>query len=86
MKRSRQDFPQNIVSSLPYRFARLNVTGGYLDLSQDLDEPQLQQLGLPLLSTPEQLANWLGIPLGKLAWLTHRCDEGQRPRDVQHSH
>ncbi|MCA9092466.1 MAG: RNA-directed DNA polymerase [Planctomycetaceae bacterium] len=86
VKRSRQDFPQNIVSSLPYRFARLNVTGGYLDLSQDLDEPQLQQLGLPLLATPEQLANWLGIPLGKLAWLTHRCDEGQRPRDVRHSH
>lgn len=86
VKPTRQDCPENIVDSLPYRFARLNVTGGYLDLSRDLDEPQLRQLGLPLLSTPEQLASWLDVPLGKLAWLTHRCDEGQRPRDVKRSH
>ena len=86
VKRSRQNFPQSISETLPYRFARLSVTGGYLDLSQDIDEAQLRQLSLPLLSTPEHLANWLGIPLGKLAWLTHRCDEGQRPRDVAQSH
>lgn len=86
IRRSRQTIPDVVAQELPYRFARLNVTGGYLDLSRDMDEDQLRQLGLPLLSTPEQLAQWLGIPLGKLAWLTHRCEEGQRPRDLQHSH
>lgn len=86
VKRSRQGFPRNVTADLPYRFARLSVTGGYLDLSQDIDEEQLRQLNLPLLATPEHLAAWLGISLGKLAWLTHRCDEGQRPRDVAHSH
>ena len=69
------------VSELPYQFARIGVIGGYLDLSRDGDESRLASFGLPSFRTPQELADWLGMPLGRLAWLTHRCEEGQRPRD-----
>jgi len=71
---------------MPYRFARLGVMGGYLDLSRDGDHARLERLGLPIFDTPEELAQWLGMPVGRLAWLTHRCDEGHRPHDARSAH
>ncbi len=72
---------------LPYRFARFGVvSGGYLDLSTDADVPQLQRMGIPVVGTPEELARWLEIPLGKLAWLACRFFENNRPQSVKESH
>ncbi|MCA9074314.1 MAG: RNA-directed DNA polymerase [Planctomycetaceae bacterium] len=75
------------VAELPYRFANLSVDGdGYLDLSTDADERWLEHFDLPHLRTPEDLANFLQLPLGKLAWLTHRFEEGGRPAGEKESH
>lgn len=74
------------VSELPYAFARLGVLGGYLDLSRDGDLKRLRQFDLPVFSNPVELAEWLGISVGRLAWLTHRCEEGQRPKDPRSAH
>lgn len=82
----RTPLPELTVSQLPYPFARMGVLGGYLDLSGDGDDELLERLGLPRLQTLPELADWLGMTLGKLAWLTHRCDDGGRPRDESHAH
>lgn len=37
----------------------------------DCNESQLQQNGLPLLTTPQQLADEIGITLSQLKWLTY---------------
>ena len=74
------------VAELPYPFARMGVLGGYLDLSRDGDHERLARLGLPDFQNPVQLAEWIGIPVGKLAWLVHRCEEGQRPADPRSAH
>jgi RNA-directed DNA polymerase len=74
------------VPELPYPFARMGVLGGYLDLSRDGDQERLAQLGLPDFQNPAQLAEWIGISVGKLAWLVHRCEEGQRPQDPRSAH
>jgi hypothetical protein len=71
----------------PYRFARRNPRNGcWLDLSRDQDQARLDQFGLPTFRTPEELAAWLDIPPGRLAWLVHRFDEGQRPADARAAH
>ncbi len=70
----------------PYRYARYgSQTGHYLDLSRDGDEARLQQFGLPVFHTPEELAEWLGLPLNKVAWLVHRFSGG-RPASVKEAH
>ena len=70
----------------PYRYARYGSrTGHYLDLSQDGDVPRLQVFGLPVFQTPEELAEWLGIPLNRVAWLIHRFSEG-RPESQTAAH
>lgn len=74
-------------SQPPYRFAHLSVDGsGYLDLSRDGDSRWLQHFRLPELATPEDLAGFCGLKLGKLAWLTHRFDPGGRPVREQQAH
>src|SRR5262249_37169132 len=35
------------------------------------DTEKLGQIGLPLLTTERDLANWLGISLSRLRWYTH---------------
>ena len=61
----------------PYRFARFgSQTGRYLDLSCDGDDSKLQARSLPVFHTPEALAEWLGLPLNKVAWLVHRFSSG----------
>ena len=74
------------MKELPYPFARLSVVGGYLDLSLDGDSERLAQLGLPDFQNPVQLAAWLGLPVGRVAWLVHRCETGQRPKDPRSAH
>jgi hypothetical protein len=69
-----------------YRFARPSVSGGWLDLSQGGDADRLEQLKLPVFNIPEELAQWLEIPLGQLGWLVHRFDEGQKPADERAAH
>jgi len=75
------------VKEPPYAFARLGIgTGRYLDLSQDGDDARLARFALPAFHTPEQLANWLGIPLGRLAWLVHRFSDNSRPENEADAH
>lgn len=75
------------VDRLPYRFAQQGVRyGGYLDLSDDADVGRLEQLGLPILHTPEQIAVWLDRPLGQVAWLIHRFSSGYRPENEGEAH
>jgi hypothetical protein len=63
--------------SPPYRFARFGSrTGCYLDLSRDGDDARLVASGLPVFHTPEELADWLGLKLSRLAWLVHRFSRG----------
>ncbi len=70
----------------PYKFARFgSQTGRYLDFSRDGDDARLLERGLPVFHTPEQLADWLGLPLKKLAWLVHRFSAG-RPNSVEQAH
>jgi len=75
-----------VTGAVPYKYARFGSgTGRHLDLSQDGDDVRLQQRGLPVFRTPEQLADWLGVPLKKVAWLVHRFSAG-RPASVEQAH
>ncbi|MBI5760998.1 MAG: RNA-directed DNA polymerase [Planctomycetales bacterium] len=74
------------VKSQPYRFAWSSVFGGFLDLNRDGDPARLKQAGLPVFQTPQELADWLQMPIGRLAWLVHRFHDHQRPATVKLSH
>lgn len=74
------------VGSSPYRFARPCVVGGWLDLSGDGDPTHLERSGMPVFCTPQELADWLGLPLGKVAWLVHRFEAAQEPPDEHRAH
>lgn len=75
-----------VTGSSPYRFARFgSQTGRYLDFSGDGNVARLLHRGLPVFHTPEQLADWLGLPLNTVAWLVHRFSNG-RPADLQQAH
>jgi retron-type reverse transcriptase len=73
-------------AAAPYRFARPCVVGGWLDLSGDGDSMRLLRADLPVFHTPQALAEWLEIPLGRLAWLIHRFEAGQLPVDERGAH
>ena len=74
-------------SDAPYLFAAFaSDHRRFLDLSQDGDESRLQRFGLPSFRTPQELANWLGLRVGELAWLVHRGTSDRRPADEQRSH
>lgn len=75
------------VPAPPYELARYGaMTGHYFDMTQDTDAAQLSRHELPQFATPLELAQWLEIPLGKLAWLTHRYNHSDGPEDVNESH
>jgi RNA-directed DNA polymerase len=75
------------VKEPPYAFARIGIgTGRFLDLSQDGDEERLVHFELPLFHTPEQLASWLEMPLGRLAWLVHRFSDNSKPATEAEAH
>ncbi|MEZ5940717.1 MAG: reverse transcriptase family protein [Planctomycetaceae bacterium] len=83
---------QELTPEKPYPFASRNLnprTGedsGWLDLSTDGDERWLQYYSLPILKTPSDLAKFLGIPLGRLAWLTQKQHSNYRPATVREAH
>ncbi len=74
------------VTQRPYPFAAPTATGTYLDLSTDANLPLLTRLQLPHLQTPGHLAEWIGIPLGRLAWLSGRFFENNRPQSAKIAH
>ncbi|MBL4886227.1 MAG: RNA-directed DNA polymerase, partial [Planctomycetaceae bacterium] len=78
----------SIVSQQPYRMALPSVRspGTFLDLTTDYSPDKLNQRDLPLLKTPEDLANWLQKPLGTVAWLTDYYNEARRPIDIRKAH
>lgn len=84
--RPRRELAADAVPQLPYTFARPSIFGGYLDLTRDQNAPRLERFGLPQFRTPQELANWLEIPLGRLAWLVHRFEEKHRPAEEQQAH
>lgn len=74
-------------SSPPYLFgAYATDRRQFLDLSLDGDDALLASYHLPVFHTPQELADWLGIRVGKLAWLVHRSTSDRRPADEQRSH
>ncbi|MEW4527869.1 MAG: reverse transcriptase family protein [Maioricimonas sp. JB045] len=71
----------------PYRCAYVHpVAGRYLDLSTDGDARWLDYYGLPHIASPEQLAAWLQLPLGKVGWLTDRFTPNHRPQTTREAH
>ena len=75
------------VADVPYPFATFSSDHRrFLDLTQDGDESRLLRFGLPTFHTPLELANWLGVRVGELAWLVHRGISDRRPPDEQRSH
>ena len=77
-----------ITQGRPYRFARPNIVsaGEFGDFSGDHNAADLARYHLPNLRTPDELARWLEIPLGRLAWLTGRFFENERPQSEQAAH
>ena len=84
----RQGRTLRVVRGVPYRFARPQLASPeeYTDLTGDHDSQALAGYGLPDLRSPEDLARWLEIPLGKVAWLTGRFFENERPQSEQEAH
>lgn len=70
----------------PYRFAQRDPQGRFLNLAQDADERWLDYYGVPHLRTPEEIAAWLQMPIGKVAWLTYRFCENHRPQSAKEAH
>lgn len=70
----------------PYPFAHRLPNEQYLDFSQDTDPRWLDYYGLPHLRTPQDLAAWLELPIGKVAWLTYRFCENNRPQSAKEAH
>jgi len=84
----RQGLKLRVVSGVPYRFARPFILSPeeFGDLSTDTEIAALGRFGLPVLRTPEDLAQWLGVPLGRVAWLTGRFFENERPQSESEAH
>ncbi|HEX6987275.1 MAG TPA: reverse transcriptase family protein, partial [Planctomycetaceae bacterium] len=95
VRRTTERSNSRIVSEPPYRFARRAVgwpsllgrrKTGYFDFSTDADRERLARLGLPVLATPDDVASLVGLPVGKVAWLTGRFYAGKRPPSVRQAH
>lgn len=82
--RTPPDREQSDVS--PYKFATPGIAGKFLNLGTDANVESLRAAGLPVLVTPEDIAVWLGLPLGKVAWLAGRFYQNHRPVSVTESH
>jgi RNA-directed DNA polymerase len=71
----------------PYPFAQREPgQGRFLNLAQDADPRWLDFYGVPHLRTPEDIAAWLKLPIGKVAWLTYRFCENHRPQSAKEAH
>lgn len=87
-KKERGPLPDSQVSEKPYPFARRNafLNSGWFDLQSGVNQSVLPQNGRPELLNLEQLADWLQISFGQLAWLTHRFQPGSKAPSVPESH
>ncbi len=66
-----------IVQEPPHAFAHRSArTGNYVDLTHDGNLGRLIEWRLPVLREPEDIAEWLGVSVNRLAWLSHRCRKG----------
>lgn len=82
-----------VVDELPYRFARYAPDTSadehrqrqYLDMTGTRNRLPAER-GMPLFHTPEELADWLGMPLGRLAWLVHRGEHLDRAESQRDAH
>lgn len=78
---------RRVTGNWPYKFARRAPDPSqWLDLSQDAVVERLTGFGLPALQTPEDLARWLQVDLGELAWLSGHFWSGGRPESLAKSH
>ncbi len=86
--RARELVQSELASEQPYRLAMPYVAslGDFLDLTGDYAPEKLNRKELPLLKTPDDLANWLQKPLGTVAWLTDYFNEARRPVDIRKAH
>lgn len=84
--RTQRPQPTKVAES-PYLFSTFaSDRRKFLDLSLDGDDSLLTAWHLPVFHTPQQLADWLGIRVGELAWLVNRGTSDRRPPDEQRSH
>jgi RNA-directed DNA polymerase len=75
------------VETKPYSFARFgNRPKTWRDLSTDGNDALLARFQLPVFHTPDELANWLQMPVGQLAWLTKHCTASRRAKSVADAH
>ncbi len=75
------------VGKKPYSFARFgDRPGTWWDLSTDGNDALLARFRLPVFHTPDELAEWLQVPVGQLAWLTQHCSRSRRGENVSLSH
>ena len=71
----------------PYLFSNYSSDRNrFVNLSLNGDDALLTSWNLPVFHTPQELADWLGIRVGELAWLVHRTTPDRRPLDVPSSH
>ncbi|MBL8848560.1 MAG: RNA-directed DNA polymerase [Planctomycetaceae bacterium] len=70
----------------PYPSAQRQVYKGWLDLTTDSDPRWLEHFGLPPLKSPDDLAKWLNVPLGRLNWLSGRYRDGGHPGTAKEAH
>jgi len=77
-----------VVDAKPYACATVVEKGKYWDGRVGGSLERLQKFGLPTFTTPEELAQWLNLPLTKLAWLAdyHGHNAGEKVKKKQHYH
>lgn len=74
------------VEKSPRAFCFRNPSSGaYFEFVPDGDDEKLARWKLPILHTADDIAQWLGMPVNRLAWLAHKCRKG-RPEGVRQSH
>lgn len=75
-----------VVQRPPHAFPhRGPAPGTWYNLTTDGDVAALQRQALPIFHTPEELAAWLKLPVGRLGWLSDRCTRN-RPIGYRQSH
>jgi len=80
--------PRNdIVDAKPYACAS-PVDGKFWDGRVGGKPERLQKFGLPVFTTPEELAAWLKLPLKKIAWFAdyHGHNAGEKVAKKRHYH
>jgi len=79
--------PVRMAAAKPYALARHDGKA-FLDRRVGGRAERIQRFGLPVLQTPEELAQWLKLPLKTLAWFSdyHGSCAGEAVPKKQHYH